>query len=129
MSQDDDDLGRGSIERELRRGSLELVLLRLLRDSEAYGYQVVTAVAEQTRGQLVLAEGTLYPVLHRLEKRGLVQIRWDTPERGVPRKYYRLTPAGEGELAQLTTRWLAFTGAITALLTDSTNEETARDAG
>ncbi len=123
MRQGEDDLGRGGIERELRRGSLELVLLRLLRDGEAYGYQIVTAVAERTRGQLVLAEGTLYPVLHRLEKQGLVQIRWDTPERGVPRKYYRLSPAGTAELAQLTSRWLAFTGAITDLLTTAPDEE------
>lgn len=126
MPETTDDQHRGGIERELRRGSLELVLLRLLREGEAYGYQIVTAVTERTAGQLVLAEGTLYPVLHRLEKQGLVQVRWDTPARGVPRKYYRLTPAGEAELAQLTTRWLAFTGAITTLLTTLPPEEPPR---
>jgi PadR family transcriptional regulator PadR len=55
-------------------------------------------------------------VLYRLERAGFVGIRWETPERGVPRKYYRLTPAGQDELRQLTQEWNSFVDAMARLL-------------
>jgi PadR family transcriptional regulator PadR len=58
----------------------------------------------------------LYPVLYRLERAGWVEVRWDTPERGVPRKYYNLTDAGRIELAQLTQEWTTFAKAMARLL-------------
>jgi PadR family transcriptional regulator PadR len=58
----------------------------------------------------------LYPVLYRLERAGFVQVRWDTPDRGVPRKYYRLTPAGRTELARLEHEWTTFATAMAKLL-------------
>ena len=61
-----------------------------------------------TNGALEVTDGTLYPVLYRLERAGFVNVRWETPERGVPRKYYRLTDAGRDELAQLTHEWTTF---------------------
>ena len=91
------DAGRAddrSIERELKRGSLELIVLHLLAPAEAYGYEIVTKLATRTDGALAVTDGTLYPVLYRLERAGFVAVRWETPERGVPRKYYRLTDAG-----------------------------------
>ena len=107
---------RKGIGRELRRGSLELIVLHLLKPGEAYGYEIVTKLAEQTNGALEVTDGTLYPVLYRLERAGFVSIRWETPERGVPRKYYRLTPAGQAELRQLTQEWNAFSDAMARLL-------------
>ena len=107
---------RKSIGRELRRGSLELIVLHLLKPGEAYGYEIVTKLAEQTNGALEVTDGTLYPVLYRLERAGFVSIRWETPERGVPRKYYRLTPLGQGELRQLTQEWNSFSEAMARLL-------------
>jgi PadR family transcriptional regulator PadR len=56
-------------------------------------------------------------VLYRLERAGFVAVRWETPERGVPRKYYRLTDAGRDELARLTQEWQAFADAMATLLT------------
>ena len=56
-------------------------------------------------------------MLYRLERAGFVSVRWETPERGVPRKYYQLTDAGRDELAQLTHEWVAFAKAMAALLT------------
>ncbi len=97
----DDD--RKGIERELKRGSLELIVLHLLSLGEAYGYEIVTTLTERTNGGLEVTDGTLYPVLYRLERAGFVAVRWETPQRGVPRKYYRLTEAGHAELASLTT--------------------------
>jgi DNA-binding PadR family transcriptional regulator len=107
---------RRSIERELKRGSLELIVLHLLGPGEAYGYEIVSKLTAQTNGALEVTDGTLYPVLYRLERNGFVTVRWETPERGVPRKYYRLTDAGREELAQLTEQWTTFADAMTRLL-------------
>ena len=107
---------RRSIERELKRGSLELIVLHLLSPGEAYGYEIVSKLTEQTNGSLEVTDGTLYPVLYRLERAGYVAVRWETPERGVPRKYYQLTDAGRDELAQLTSEWTTFAKAMAKLL-------------
>ena len=108
--------GRKGIERELKRGTLELIVLHLLAPGEAYGYEMVSTLTARTDGALTVTDGTLYPVLYRLERAGFVQVRWDTPERGVPRKYYRLTPAGRAELAQLEHEWTTFSTAMAKLL-------------
>ncbi len=107
---------KDSITRELRRGSLELIVLHLLEPGEAYGYEIVTKLTRETDGALEVTDGTLYPVLYRLERAGFVTVRWDTPGRGVPRKYYQLTDAGRLELAALTTEWFAFADAMARLI-------------
>jgi PadR family transcriptional regulator PadR len=108
--------GRRSIERELKRGSLELIVLHLLSPGEAYGYEIVSKLTAETNGALEVSDGTLYPVLYRLERAGFVAVRWETPQRGVPRKYYRLTDAGRAELATLTHEWTTFSKAMSRLL-------------
>ena len=110
------DARKDSIARELRRGSLELIVLHLLEPGEAYGYEIVTKLTRETDGALEVTDGTLYPVLYRLERAGFVTVRWDTPGRGVPRKYYQLTDAGRLELAALTTEWFAFADAMARLI-------------
>src|SRR5215204_4909633 len=65
---------RTGIARELRRGSLELVVLNLLAPREAYGYEIVTVLASRTDGVLAVTDGTLYPVLYRLERAGFVGV-------------------------------------------------------
>ena len=112
----DTDERRGSIARELKRGSLELIVLHLLERGEAYGYEIVSKLTAETNGSLEVTDGTLYPVLYRLERAGYVEIRWETPERGVPRKYYRLTDSGREELERLKEEWTAFARAMTRLL-------------
>lgn len=107
---------RTGIERELKRGSLELIVLHLLESGEAYGYEIVAKLTAQTNGALGVTDGTLYPVLYRLERAEFVVVRWETPERGVPRKYYRLTDAGRDELARLKREWNAFATAMGRLL-------------
>ena len=108
-----------SIERELKRGSLELIVLHLLASGEAYGYEIVSKLTAETNGALEVSDGTLYPVLYRLERAGSVTVRWETPDRGVPRKYYRLTSAGRDELARLTHEWTTFSKAMSKLLRQS----------
>jgi PadR family transcriptional regulator, regulatory protein PadR len=107
---------RRGIARELKRGSLELIVLHLLSLGEAYGYEIVTKLSDSTGGSLEVTDGTLYPVLYRLERAGYVDVRWETLKRGVPRKYYRLTAAGRAELAQLTREWTTFADAMARLL-------------
>ena len=107
---------RGGIARELKRGSLELIVLHLLASGEAYGYEIVSKLTARTNGALEVTDGTLYPVLYRLENAGFVTVRWETPDRGVPRKYYKLTAAGKAELDQLEEEWTAFARAMAKLL-------------
>jgi len=111
-----------SIERELKRGSLELIVLHLLSRGEAYGYEIVTKLSDRTQGALEISDGTLYPVLYRLERGGFVTVRWETPQRGVPRKYYRLTPEGTAELSRLSHEWTTFAEAMTRLIHESPEE-------
>ena len=108
--------GRRSIGRELKRGSLELIVLHMLEPGEAYGYEIVSKLTAETDGALGVTDGTLYPVLYRLERGGFVEVRWETQPRGVPRKYYRLTDAGRRELIELTREWTTFADAMGRLL-------------
>ena len=113
MTEDPKQVGFG---RELRRGTLELVLLRLLRDGRQYGYQLVTELRDRGEGLLEVKEGTLYPVLYRLEEKGLIEPSWEQRERGVPRKYYELTPPGKVRLQALEEGWEAFRRAVDGIL-------------
>jgi PadR family transcriptional regulator, regulatory protein PadR len=124
MAIDEPDRSRErSIGRELKRGSLELIILHLLAPGEAYGYEIVSKLTAETNGALELTDGTLYPVLYRLERGGFVAVRWETPERGVPRKYYQLTPSGREELQRLKYEWTTFAKAMTDLLEQNRNGE------
>ena len=107
------DDGRG-IARELKRGSLELIVLHLLDGGEAYGYEIVSKLTAETNGALEVTDGTLYPVLYRLERAGFV-VRWETPERGVP-QVLPVDRPGREELARLTHEWTSFARAMARLL-------------
>jgi PadR family transcriptional regulator PadR len=110
---------RQSPDRELKRGVLEMVLLRLLLDGPTYGYNLVSEIAARSAGELEVREGTLYPLLYRLEEQGLVRTEWDTPERGNPRKYYRLTAAGRRAFEERAEQWRRFARRIDELIADS----------
>ena len=122
---DRDDQQRG-IDRELKRGALELIVLHLLAPGEAYGYEIVSKLTAETDGALEVTDGTLYPVLYRLERAGYVAIRWETPERGVPRKYYALTGTGREHLQRLTGEWTKFAGAMARLLRNNERKGSVR---
>ena len=113
------------LQRELRRGTLELLLLRILADQPTYGYELLSRLSQRSDGRLHIKQGTLYPVLYRLEDAGLIVPEWDPPARGVPRKIYRLTPAGVERLEELTAAWRSFSTDINAILgaAESTQEE------
>ncbi len=105
-----------SINRELLKGSIDLVLLAILEREPLYGYQIVKEVKAASQDVLLLKEGSLYPALHRLEKAGLVTSFWQTREDGAPRRYYLLTATGEEAVKVRRSEWKTFTTAIERVL-------------
>lgn len=96
------------------RGVLDVCVLALLGRRESYGYELAQALDEAGMGQI--QGGTLYPVLLRLQRTGLVAAEWREGEAGPARKYYRLTPSGEQTVQRLTADWTAFAGRVEAVL-------------
>ena len=81
-------------------GNMETLLLAVLTEGPSYGYQLVQDLNAKAPGILSTGEGTIYPVLHRLEERGLIQSAWRTGETGRQRRYYRITSKGKKSLSQ-----------------------------
>lgn len=96
-------------------GVPELLILRLLRAHEMYGYEIVQAIREETADVVSLGEGVVYPVLHGLEKAGAITSR-RLPVGGRSRIYYTLVPAGEARLSELTSSWSRLTRAVERVL-------------
>ena len=88
-------------------GNVETLLLAILREGPSYGYEIIQTLNTRAAGLLRMGEGTAYPVLHRLEDRGLITGRWGTGETNRRRKYYRLTPKGRRSLANNAQQWAA----------------------
>jgi PadR family transcriptional regulator PadR len=106
-------------DREIKRGTLELLLLRLVRERRSYGYELASELHERSGGWIDLKEGTLYPVLYRLEDQGLIAAEWDPPARGVPRKYYKVTAKGRRRLEELTESWRAWVRVVNEVLDEA----------
>jgi PadR family transcriptional regulator len=100
---------------QLRRGALEFCVLALLRGGERYGFELVRTLSEVDG--MVTSEGTIYPLLTRLRREQLVTTFWRESESGPPRRYYRLTDAGEGALSDFAREWARFRDAVDSLLT------------
>jgi len=99
---------------QLRRGVLEFCVLALLRDGERYSYELVRALGDADG--LVTTEGTLYPLLGRLRREGVVETTWRESPSGPPRRYYHLTPEGQAALGGFMTEWMRFRDSVDALL-------------
>lgn len=91
--------------RELARGTVELAVLALLGSGQKYGYELLAELNDVSGGVPEIKEGTLYPLLHRLEDAGHIQSTWHAIERNPPRKYYLLTDAGQTQLSLLKDEW------------------------
>jgi PadR family transcriptional regulator PadR len=104
-------------ERQVKKGWLELAILASLWEEKLYGLEILRGLERET--DLVLAEGTIYPILNRLKAEGLVEANWVEAEAGHPRKYYWLTPAGRSRaigMARYASGFLAAIGALIAPL-------------
>lgn len=94
----------------MKKGVLEMLVLRLLFEREKYGYQLICELREKSDDLFLLKEGTLYPILYRMEDDGLVVSKWSEPKgKEVSRKYYSITAEGRETLEQLQILWNRFT--------------------
>src|SRR5690242_5444703 len=99
-------------DRELKKGSAELLILSLLEDRPRHGYEIGRLIQLRSRGALRFNVASLYPLLYRLEKRGWIRGRWVERAGQRRRRYYRLTPAGKKMLVSQREGWREFVGAI-----------------
>jgi PadR family transcriptional regulator, regulatory protein PadR len=104
------------IDREFLKGSISLLLLNLLSRREMYGYEILQEASRRSANAFEFKEGTLYPALHQLEKKGQIKSEWRMAENGRERKYYALTPKGRKAAAEYEKQWHHLTGAIAAML-------------
>ena len=101
---------------QLRRGSVEHCVLALLRNEERYGFELARLLADA--GGLIGSEGTIYPLLARLRRNGLVETTWRESVEGPPRRYYRLTEDGGLALSTFVHQWKLFQAAVNDILSE-----------
>lgn len=99
---------------QMRRGAIEYCVLALLRDREMYGFELTRTLA--AADGLVTSEGTVYPLLARLRREGLVETSWQESSQGPPRRYYRLSEEGRAALDGFVPQWRRFRDTVDALL-------------
>lgn len=108
-----------SIQGDALRGHLETLVLSVLRDGEAHGFEILKRLEKAGSGTLQLKEGSLYPALYRMESAGLVKATWekgDTPRRGPRRRIYRLTSKGKKRFDQARGEFKQFVSVIGSIL-------------
>jgi PadR family transcriptional regulator, regulatory protein PadR len=101
---------------ELLQGTLDLLILQTLRRGPAHGHAIMQAIKQSSDAVLQVEQGSLYPALHRLIKRGWIAFDHGTSENNRRAKYYRLTPQGRKQLVIETTRWEKLARAIAQIL-------------
>jgi PadR family transcriptional regulator PadR len=116
-----DDLKKWSS--QIRKGSLEMCLLGVLAHQPRYGFEIVQHLNE-TSG-LAVSEGTLYPLLNRLQNEALIEAFWQESASGPPRKYYTLTATGRDSFARMREEWRRYAEAVEAVLAESEREAPA----
>lgn len=104
----------------LIRGTLDLLILKALSTGGKHGYAVSEWIGGVSDGRLLVEEGTLYPALHRLERRGLVSAEWGLSENNRRAKYYGLTRAGAARLAEEEDIWRSYSDAVDKALAEET---------
>jgi transcriptional regulator len=105
---------------EMLRGTLDVLILQTLTWGPAHGYAVASWLEQVTNDALHIEEGSLYPALHRLEQRGLIESEWGLSENNRRAKYYRLTGEGRRHLRAETSTWTRFAEAMDKVLRATT---------
>ena len=101
---------------DLLQGTLDLLVLRVLRSGRLHGYAISKRIQLISREVLSIQQGSLYPALHRLESRGLIESAWDTTETGRRAKFYEITASGRKTLKDETSQWRQFSEAVEQVL-------------
>jgi len=105
--------------RELLHGTLDTLILKTLVAGRRHGYAVARAIEEATEAVVDIEEGSLYPALYRMERKGWLEAEWGVSELGRRAKFYRITPRGRKQLAAQTAEWARFSAAISRVLLDT----------
>ena len=100
------------LDRELKKGSAELLVLSLVEHRPRHGYEISQVIEERSEGAVRFRVASLYPLLYRLEKRGWIAGRWVEKAGQRRRRYYRITPSGRKVLAQQRSGWERFVAAV-----------------
>jgi PadR family transcriptional regulator, regulatory protein PadR len=104
-----------AIDIQLKKGALDLCVLALLSRADSYAYEIASRLADM----IGMGEGTIYPLMRRMQSDGLVETYLVESSSGPSRKYYRLTAAGRTSLATQTQAWRSFAGAVQTILGDA----------
>ncbi|MBN2746230.1 MAG: PadR family transcriptional regulator [Bacteroidales bacterium] len=102
---------------QMRKGVLELCILSILEHKEAYASDMISTMKD---AELIIVEGTLYPLLTRLKNEGLLDYRWQESTGGPPRKYYTLTQLGKNTVAELKISWNDLVSSINKIIIQKT---------
>ena len=94
---------------QMRKGILEFCILNIIRNKESYASDII---AQLKKAEMIVVEGTVYPLLTRLKNADLLQYKWEESSSGPPRKYYTLTETGSGFLTELSDTWNGLKGAV-----------------
>ncbi len=105
---------------QIRKGLVEVAILGLLSNGEMYGSEIVTVLSQHP--ELAISGGTVYPLLSRLKKAGLIAAVWRESPVGPPRKYYTLTDEGETEFASMSDAWRGVARAVDAVISGGTTD-------
>lgn len=101
---------------DLLQGTLDMLILQVLTLGRMHGYAIVRRIQQTTDDVLVVEEGSLYPALHRMQKRGWIEAEWGLSENNRRAKYYHLTPTGKKQLAREVSTWERFSQATSKVL-------------
>jgi len=105
---------------QMRKGVLEMSVLAAINGNEAYASDILERLKQ---AQLIVVEGTLYPILTRLKNEGFLSYRWEESTSGPPRKYYSVTQTGHDFLGELNSGWNELVTAVSLLLSGTNNSE------
>lgn len=108
-------LSETPISKDLVAASSTPIVLSILAEGDSYGYAILKRVKELSGGRMEWTDGMLYPVLHRLERFGHVEARWEAAETGRRRKYYQITAGGQAQLAEERRQWQAVAATLAAV--------------
>ena len=103
------------ISKNLTAASTRPIILGILRQGNSYGYLIIKKIKELSGGRMEYSDGLLYPVLHRLEKDGLIRSKWTMKDETRPRKYYEITEQGKKALVEEKQQWLQVTAVLNEL--------------
>ena len=104
--------------KQFKKGVLELGILKLLNETDQYGYSIIQEINRRSNDSMELKDGTLYPIMYRLEDQKLIESYWQTASegRGKPRKYYRITSTGKIRFEKMLTDYLDITSGMSNIL-------------